>query len=292
VSGAGNPERTASVVVLTHNRRHLLQQCVENVLQRASARTAEIVIWNNASADGTAEYLDQVDDPRITIVHHPENIGVNAYKRLFAQATGDYLIEVDDDVISAPPRWDASLIEAYDRLPDVGYLAANLANNPHDITSGVMYGVNAHLYRTETVNDVRIKVDGPIGGWCSLISRELYDRVGGFTEHENAFWLEDGVLLDELARLGYRPACLEDVEVVHASGPYYSPTPPEKLAYWRAYSLAAARKDAVKRVLLAVPGVRRLNARHEWFQPPRARPDWVRLYSDGPKSDVAREQVP
>ena len=61
------------------------------------------MIWNNASADGTAEYLDLVDDPRITIVHHPVNIGVNAYKRLFAQATRDYLIEVDDDVISAPP---------------------------------------------------------------------------------------------------------------------------------------------------------------------------------------------
>ena len=211
MSGAGNPERTASIVVLTHNRRHLLQQCVENVLQRASARTAEIVIWNNASADGTAEYLDRVDDPRITIVHHPVNIGVNAYKRLFAQATGDYLIEVDDDVISAPPGWDALLIEAYERLPDVGYLAANLANNPHDITSGVMYGVNAHMYRTEDVNGVRIKVDGPVGGWCSLISRELYDRVGGFTEEENAFWLEDGVLLDELARFGYRPACLEDL---------------------------------------------------------------------------------
>lgn len=291
MSGAGNPERTASVVVLTHNRRHLLQQCVENVLQRASARTAEIVIWNNASADGTGEYLDGLDDPRITIVHHPANIGVNAYKRLFAQATGDYLIEVDDDVISAPPNWDALLIEAYERLPDVGYLAANLANNPHDITSGVMYGVNAHLYGTEDVNGVRIKVDGPVGGWCSLISRELYDQVGGLTEQENAFWLEDGVLLNELARFGYRPACLENLEVVHASGPYYSATPPEKLAYWRAYNLAAARKDAVKRVLLAVPGVRRLNARHGWFQPPRERPDWVRLYSDAPKIDAGRERL-
>ena len=71
-----------------------------------------------------------------------------------------------------------------------------------------MYGVNAHMYRTEDVNGVRIKVDGPVGGWCSLISHELYDQVGGFAEQENAFWLEDGVLLDELARFGYRPACL------------------------------------------------------------------------------------
>jgi GT2 family glycosyltransferase len=292
MSGAGNPQRTASVVVLTHDRRHLLQQCVENVLQRVSARTAEILIWNNASADGTAEYLDGVDDPRITVVHHPTNIGVNAYIRLFAQASGDYLIEVDDDVIDAPPGWDASLIEALERLPDVGYLAANLANNPHDITSGVMYGINAHMYRTEEVNGVRIKVGGPVGGWCSLISRELYDRVGGLTEQENGYWLEDGVLLDGIGRLGYRPACLEDLEVVHASGPYYSATPPEKLAYWRAYNLAVARKDAVKRVLLALPGVRGLNDRYGWFHPPRERPDYVRLYGETPKIDAAREGAP
>lgn len=92
-----------SIVVLTHNRCHLLRQCVDNVLLRTSGRTGEIVIWNNASTDGTAAYLDTLIDSRIRVVHHPTNIGVNAYARLFPQTTGDYLIEVDDDVIDAPP---------------------------------------------------------------------------------------------------------------------------------------------------------------------------------------------
>jgi GT2 family glycosyltransferase len=285
---AGAPvtsRRTASVVVLTHNRRHLLEQCVENVLRRVSPRTKEILIWDNASSDGTAGYLDTLRDRRITVVHHPHNIGVNAYRRAFERVNGDYLIEVDDDVISAPPDWDASLIDAFDRLPDVGYLAANLARNPHDVTSNVMYGINAHMYRTEEVAGIRVKVGGPVGGWCSLLSRDLYDRIGGLPDQRDGYWLEDGVLLEGLARLGYRAACLEDLEVVHASGPYYAATPPAKLAYWKAYHRAAARKDAVKRVLLAVPGVRALNRRHGWFHPPRERPDYVRLYGTLPASE-------
>lgn len=278
--GAIETEPRVSIVVLTHNRSHLLRHCVENVLLRTSPRTSEIVIWNNASTDDTAAYLDGLTDARLTIVNHPSNIGMNAYARVFPRLSGEYLVEVDDDVIDAPPGWDEALVDAFEKLPEIGYLATNLAHNPHDITSGVMYGINAHLYRTEVLNGVRLKVGGPVGGWCSLISRELYDRVGGLTEQENAFWLEDGVLLERLGDLGYGCACLEDVQVTHASGPYYSRTPPEKLAYWRAYNRALTRKNAVKRVLLRIPSVRRLNERHGWFQPPSERPDYVRLYDD------------
>jgi GT2 family glycosyltransferase len=284
--GAGDPRRTASVLVLTHNRRHLLKQCVENVLGRASSRSAEILIWNNASTDGTGEYLDSVEDPRITVIHHPENIGMNGYVRLFKRASGAYLIMVDDDVIDAPAAWDEALIGAFELIPDIGYLATNLARNPHDITSGVMYGMNAHLYRTEEIGGVRLKVGGPVGGWCSLISRDLYDALGGLAEQRDAFWQDDGALLDGIGELGYRGACLEDICVVHASGPYYSATPPEKLAYWRTYDRAVARKDAVKRVLLGVPGVRWLNGRYDWFHPPQERPDYVRLYSDPSAADA------
>jgi GT2 family glycosyltransferase len=270
---------SASIVMLTHNRLQLLQQCVENVLLRTSDQTTEILIWNNASTDGTGVYLDGLSDPRIEVVHHRANIGLNAYVRLFAQASGSHIIEVDDDVIDAPPEWDRTLVGAFEKLPNIGFLAANLARNPNDVTSGVMYGINAHLYRTEEVDGVRLKV-GPVGGWCSVFSRELYDRAGGLTEQEDPFWQEDGMLLQRFSALGYGSACLEDLQVVHASGPHYSRTPPEKLAYWRAYSRTAARKDAVKRVLLALPSVRRLNNRHGWFHPPQQRPDYVRLYRD------------
>jgi GT2 family glycosyltransferase len=267
-----------SIVVLTHNRCHLLRQCVENVLMRTSPLTTEIVIWDNASTDDTAAYLDSLSDPRIRVVHHPTNIGVNAYSRLFPTMTGEYLVELDDDVIEAPPQWDSTLLEAFEKLPTVGYLAANLAYNPHDVTSGVMYGVNAHLYRNEVENGIDLKVGGPVGGWCSLTSRKLHDEVGGWSEQDEPFWQEEGVFLDGLAKLGYRAAYLENLRVVHAGGPHYSRTPPEKLAYWHSYNRAVARKDAVKRLLLGVPAVKRLNARHGWFQPPKERPDYVLLY--------------
>jgi rhamnopyranosyl-N-acetylglucosaminyl-diphospho-decaprenol beta-1,3/1,4-galactofuranosyltransferase len=87
-----------AIVVVTYNRLHLLRRCVDDVLQRSSEKTREIVIWNNASNDGTREYLDALDDARLRVVHHSENIGTNAYARAFALTTQDYLVELDADL--------------------------------------------------------------------------------------------------------------------------------------------------------------------------------------------------
>src|SRR5215210_1173805 len=108
-----------AIVVLTHNRSHLIHKCVENVLQATSDRTREIVIWDNASDDGTAEYLASVDDPRIRVVRSDKNIGQSAYARAFRETTAPYLIELDDDVVAAPPEWDRMMLDAYRKLPDV-----------------------------------------------------------------------------------------------------------------------------------------------------------------------------
>src|SRR4249920_950957 len=51
------PGEGIAIVVLTHNRVELLRKCVENVLLRTSDATREIVIWDNASPDATADYL-------------------------------------------------------------------------------------------------------------------------------------------------------------------------------------------------------------------------------------------
>jgi len=258
-----------AVVVLTHNRRHLLEQCVANVLARASARTGEIVVWDNASDDGTAEYLGSLEDPRIRIVRNERNIGQNAYDVAIRLTSAPYIVEVDDDVIDAPAGWDEALLDAFLRLPDVGFLAANLAENPRDVTARIMYGENAHRYRIEERNGVRLKLGGPTGGGCALTSRELYDTVGGFGHRRRrAFWYEDAVYIAKLAKLGYEAAYLEDLRVLHAGGAEYAPVAPEKLEFWRARMRRARRRARVKRALLRAPLVAPLNARYGWFEPP------------------------
>jgi GT2 family glycosyltransferase len=268
LSRGARPDGEIAIVVLTYNRVHLLRQCVENVLLRTSPKTREIVIWNNASTDGTSEYLDTLTDPRIHVVDHDQNIGQNAYAHAFPLTASPYMIEIDDDIIDAPHQWDRTMLEAFRRLPQIGFLAAALVDHEKDPAANMMYRVRPHAYTHEEINGVRLLV-GPTGGGCSMTSRELHDQVGGFRQSKKeVFWLEDAAYIEDIKRLGLGAAYLRDLEVFHAGGPFFSEVTREKARYWDRYRKRIARRAAVKRILLAVPGVAAANRRFGWFQPP------------------------
>jgi len=259
-----------AVVVLTHNRVHLLRRCVESVLLQTSEKTREIVIWNNGSSDGTREYLDGLADSRIRVVHHPENIGMNAYAQAFAIATQDYLIELDDDVIEAPPRWDETMLAAFLRIPKIGFLAASLVDDPNDSASRYIKYLREErkAYTRRELNGVAI-LEGPTGGSCTMTSRELYERVGGFRQNAKfVYWREDAAYVKDLRRLGYGSAVLESLSVWHAGSPYYSKPNPAKNPLYAHEERLNARKDFIKRLILRVPYAAALNARYDWFDPP------------------------
>jgi GT2 family glycosyltransferase len=265
---------TITIVVVTHNRLPLLRECVNNVLLRTSGNT-KIVVWNNASSDGTREYLESLSDERIRIVHYHENIGQSAYRLAFEQADGHYLIELDDDVIDAPPDWDVRLLRAFCSVPDLGFLAADVMPNEHDHVSTLRHVVRPHLYVPSTVNETRL-LEGPVGGWCAMTSREVYERVGGFrTREDRIYWYEDAAYVADVERLGYRTATLADLRVAHGAREYVRPSD-EKLDLSAALLRRAVRRNRLKRLLLSVPLVARLNARFGWFQRPDDR--WVEHY--------------
>ena len=64
--------KTAAIIV-TYNRIDMLRQCVEHVQQQSV--TCDIVVIDNASTDGTAEYIQQIQDDSIHYYNTGENLG-------------------------------------------------------------------------------------------------------------------------------------------------------------------------------------------------------------------------
>jgi GT2 family glycosyltransferase len=257
-----------SIVVVTHNRLELLRCCVENVLGRTSELTRQIIIWDNASSDGTREYLDQLDDPRVEVVHHPQNIAMNARRRALALATEDYLIEMDDDIVDAPPNWDKTLVNAYLHLGDFARLAPFLEYDQSDTASRFLRYMREEVgaLPLKEIKGIRI-IEGNPGGGCTMISRELYERLGGYREHRRyPYWRPERPLGRKIKKLGARSGFLVDLEVRHAGGQSEAPQP--KIEYYHYERKLRRRKDAVKRVLLALPFFMHLNDRFKWFDAP------------------------
>jgi GT2 family glycosyltransferase len=161
------------------------------------------------------------------------------------------------------------MLEAFEKVPDLGYLAASLRDDPNDSASQYLKFLREeqNAYERRVVRGVAI-LEGPAGGGCAMTSRALYDRIGGFRESKHVFWHEDAAYASEIRRLGYRMAILEGVTVWHAGSPYYSKTTPAKAAFHKRHVRATARKNRIKALLLRLPLFARLNAHFDWFDPP------------------------
>lgn len=91
------PRRCLSVVMPCFNERDTIEAIVARVL--ASPYTAEIVIVDDRSTDGTREILERFDDPRVRVIFQPENAGKGAaLRRGFKEVTADFVIVQDADL--------------------------------------------------------------------------------------------------------------------------------------------------------------------------------------------------
>lgn len=81
----------------TFNRLDLLKRAVESLLiQRYPS--LEIIISDNASSDGTQEYLRGIKDPRVKVLLNAENIGmVRNWDQCLRAASGSYFLLMSDD---------------------------------------------------------------------------------------------------------------------------------------------------------------------------------------------------
>lgn len=127
-----------SVIVPTHNRRHILSQAINSILCQHKV-SIEVVVVDDGSTDGTGPWLDCVaaKDPRIKVVRHAQPRFISGARNSgVAQASGRWLAFCDDDDIWAPDklamqlgalrassaRWSCTgIVVVNDRLEIVGH---------------------------------------------------------------------------------------------------------------------------------------------------------------------------
>ena len=96
------------------------------------------------------------------------------------------------------------MLDAFKRLPEIGFLAADLEDDPHDLASRYRHHIRPHEYTLVEENGVKL-LHGPAGGGCAITSRELNKRVGGFRQDKKqVFWLEDEAYIADLEQIGFR----------------------------------------------------------------------------------------
>ncbi len=109
--------KKVSIVIITYNARDDLKECMES-LEKQDYSNKEIVVVNDASTDGTSEFLQyfkRQTEIEIIVVTNETNFGVAGSRNMgIKYATGDVVAFTDSDCV-ADRRWISELVKIYDQ---------------------------------------------------------------------------------------------------------------------------------------------------------------------------------
>lgn len=100
-----------SFVMPTHNRIEWVGEAIQSLIEQ-SEPDIEIIVVNDASTDGTKEFLDNwaVKDPRVKLIHNETNLGGGKSRNIgMNAATSDVIAVCDDDDVVPSDRATATL---------------------------------------------------------------------------------------------------------------------------------------------------------------------------------------
>lgn len=163
-----------SVVIPTRNRRALLRRALRTVLGQQGV-AVEVVVVDEASHDGTGDFVTRLGDPRISLVRHDAALGVGAARNAgIARARAPWVGFLDDDDLWAPDKLAAQLEVAARTDAAWVYVGAVIINEALDIVSGARPLPRSRLRRVLAYNYV------PGGGSGTMVRTDLARSIGGF----------------------------------------------------------------------------------------------------------------
>jgi GT2 family glycosyltransferase len=223
-----------SVCIVNWNCRELLRGCLVSLRRQAGVRL-EVVVVDNASADGAADMV-AADFPEAALVRNDRNAGfARGNNQAAAAAGGKFLLFLNNDTV-VPPGALAALCRYAERNPHVGMIGPRLRGGdgafqasyrPRPTLSALLHRTSLlrftglfraayRRYRRDEFDPHHARQVETLMGAALFLSREVFRRCGPWDE-EFTFGGEDLHFSARIARHGPL-VFLPEVEVVHYGG--------------------------------------------------------------------------
>ncbi|XUU61078.1 glycosyltransferase family 2 protein [Erythrobacter sp. HA6-11] len=230
-----------SVVMVSYNTRDLTLKALETLFANAGPVQMRVVVWDNASADGSADAIAEAF-PEIELIRSSENVG-------FAKANNAVIENIDTPyVLLLNPDTEthanaiANLLEFAKKNPHAGIVGGrtvfpdgnlNIASCWDQITLWSLFcraigltGLfpNSTVFNPEAIGGWRRdsvrKVDIVVG--CLLLTTtKVWKQLGGFRVKYFMFGEEADLCL-RAKEAGYSPMITPDAQIMHLVGASYS----------------------------------------------------------------------
>jgi len=211
-----------SIVVLCYNGlEETTRPCLESIVANTPVGSYELIVVDNASADGTADYLKT-----FVAQHANVRIQLNDTNKGYAGgnndgiklAQGQYVVLLNNDTL-VPGGWLDRLLKLFDEQPGVGLVGpvTNSAGNEQRIE---LEGLNEKNF--EEIADAYIErqkgvwfTTEKLGFFCVAMRRTLLEKIGYLDEKFGLGMFEDDDYCIRVKKAGFTLAVVEDCFVFH-----------------------------------------------------------------------------
>lgn len=201
---------SVSIIIVSFNTREPLERCLKSITR--SAPTAETIVVDNGSSDGSAEMIHGCF-PEVRLIAGQGNQGfAGGCNSGAAEAAGQNLLFLNSDCRVMPGSVEG-LALALDENPRAGAVAGRLVDPAGETQEGfnvrmlpTIWSITADLllfhrwlpanrlsagYRMTGFDHAgSVEVEQPAGA-CLMIRRERFGALGGFDEAFHPAWFED-----------------------------------------------------------------------------------------------------
>jgi glycosyltransferase involved in cell wall biosynthesis len=234
---------TVSLIVPNKNNEPVLDLFFERLRDNTTGPEFELIVVDDGSTDRSREILRRWRDsgafPGFRLIER-ESAGIIATLNAgLAEATGDVVVRLDGDATIETPGWLERMLSFYRSDDRIGVVVAKIVFDSGHVHS---YGMN--IVGPEGVHDRGTTLTEPVGrrtldiaverplatdtddgheiaeidgaiGCCTMFSRELAERIGGFDHRYDPVGFEDFDFALGARRLGRKVFFFPEVEVIH-----------------------------------------------------------------------------
>jgi GT2 family glycosyltransferase len=234
-----SPETEASIVVLTFNNLELTRGCLESVFARTGDPVYEVIIVDNASQDGTVQFLHEIGaaHPNVKLILNAQNQGFARGNNQGAKvAEGDYLVFLNNDTV-VTQGWLSGLIQHL-QDPQVGMVGPVTNTSGNETRIQVDYtgleGMELFAGRYQKLHAGQAFEIKMLPLQCVAMRRQVFEEIGPLDERFGTGTFEDDDYALRLKQKGYRILCAEDVFIHHWGSASFSRLP--RLEYLALFS--------------------------------------------------------
>ncbi|HTC64983.1 MAG TPA: glycosyltransferase family 2 protein [Candidatus Saccharimonadales bacterium] len=255
------PVTNLSIIIVSWNTKKYMEECLTSLGTIDGNLSAEIIVVDNASADGTPEMI-RTQFPNVKLIETGANLGFAKGNNVgIKEATGEYICLINSDV-NVPSDCLQKMYSYMEQQPTIGLLGPGMLRTDGRVyRSGMRFPTLWNIFVRALFLDSIFKGNGPFGGflmkdfhfdqirdmdvlngWLWMARRDALKKVGPLDERF-FMYAEDVDWCQRFHLAGWRVVFYPEAKAIHYGGASSANAPSRfnvelqraNLQYWKKY---------------------------------------------------------